>query len=1248
MKFMSDSYKFLLCVLLLLSGNTLKAIEGFSLIPAGAFGMGNSSNDTPSRNVTLNSFFMSKYEVTGSEWDMVRSWASSKGYIDLLTGSSKAINHPIHTISWHDAVKWCNARSEKEGLTPVYYTDDAQKQIYRTGKVNITNAQVKWSANGYRLPTEAEWEKAARGGLSGKRFPWGDTINHNDANYYENGHHPIYATGVQPYTSPVGSFAANGYDLYDAAGNVYEWCWDRFGAYAAGEQTNPYGALSGDSRVFRGGAWNQTAATCEVARRQMTIPTYVAYDIGFRLVRSAISINGEVTDQNGSPLGGVQVTAHQYNPDGDSSYPLAWASTDAFGKYALEGLDPGTYRIRFNGWADEPPLSDFAPQYFNNAPSLALAQNVVLTSSGSVNNIDAVLTEASKITGKITSASDDKPIENILVLAHRMMGNGEWDWSSWVNFTSSKSDGSYALNLPEGTYMVSFHDDNNKYYVTEFYDNQRKSDNASAVVLGSNSTVSNINASLAEGSYIEGVVRADGNATPLQGISVSVHEYNEEDGWWNWVGGAETDQSGAYTIGGLGAGIYRVEFRDSNGVYAFEAYNDAANIELADDIVVPESTKVTGINASLAKASSISGKVTGIGGVKLTTIDLDLERLGGDGEWHWHADADTDEDGEYDFVGLSAGVYRIDFEDESGAYALEYYENAVEFDLAKNINLGKEQHLTIDASMVLGSRITGKITGPDGSPLAEVDVDAFRLNSKGKWEWYEDTEANADGTYQIGGLPNGTYRIGFLDDGNFYSVHFHGNSGSTVYLELAKNFVISSPQTISGVNGQFKERAATIAGNVKDTNGKPLSGVRIEAYRKDSQGVWRLVLFGDMEVGDNGFFHADILPGGTYRFKFEKDGYITNYYGNSPTLNNAKDIAVGDGGAIDAIDVVMLKLGSKYAQTIDAFPTISPKTFGNAPFAVTAPTASSGLPVVLSVKSGPATIKGNTVTITGVGTIVLAANQAGNANNSPAPEVTTSFTVSKAAQTIGAFTAITPKTFGAASFAVALPSVSSKLPVTLSVKSGPATIKGNKLTITGVGTVLVAANQAGNANYEAAPEVTTSFVVSKAAQTIRAFSKISSKTFGVAPFAITIPSASSKLPVTLSVKSGPASISGNVVSVSGVGTVVLAANQVGNDNYIAAPEVTVSFSVVKATQTIGAFAKISSKTVSTAPFVVTPPSSNRGLPVTLSVKSGPATISGNIVTLTGAVGTVVLAANQAGDANHSKAKEVTTSFKVTK
>jgi formylglycine-generating enzyme required for sulfatase activity len=275
---------------------------GFALIPQGAFTMGDSLDglsDAPTRTVTLDAFYMGKYEVTKAEWDEVRTWGLSNGYTDLAAGSGKASNHPVHSITWYMMVKWCNARSQKEGLTPAYYTNDAQTTIYKTGSVNVTNAQVKWSASGYRLPTEAEWEKAARGGLSGKRFPWGDTISHSQANYYPasgyysydssgsvNNYHPTYATGSIPYTSPVGAFAANDYGLYDMAGNVWEWCWDWYGTYAAGSQTNPRGTTSGTDRVGRGGSWGSDADGSRVAVRGNSDPTFTFSGIGFRVLRS--------------------------------------------------------------------------------------------------------------------------------------------------------------------------------------------------------------------------------------------------------------------------------------------------------------------------------------------------------------------------------------------------------------------------------------------------------------------------------------------------------------------------------------------------------------------------------------------------------------------------------------------------------------------------------------------------------------------------------------------------------------------------------------------------------------------------------------------------------------------------------------------------------------------------------------------------------------------------------------------------
>jgi sulfatase modifying factor 1 len=283
--------------------------SGMAFVPAGSFTMGDTfregyNDELPLHTVNVSAFYMDKYLVTKALWDDVYDWAIAHGYSFDYAGSGKAADHPAHAMDWYDAVKWCNARSQKEGLIASYYTDSSHSTLYTTGQLNLTNACVNWTASGYRLPTEAEWEKAARGGASGHRFPWADadTITHDRANYVSDsslaydisptrGVHPTFNDGVIPYTSPVGYFAANGYGLYDMAGNMWEWCWDWYDgnwyskAGATQKDTRgPDGILT--LREVRGGSWSNPANEgSRCADRQGHNNPYVYINGGFRCVR---------------------------------------------------------------------------------------------------------------------------------------------------------------------------------------------------------------------------------------------------------------------------------------------------------------------------------------------------------------------------------------------------------------------------------------------------------------------------------------------------------------------------------------------------------------------------------------------------------------------------------------------------------------------------------------------------------------------------------------------------------------------------------------------------------------------------------------------------------------------------------------------------------------------------------------------------------------------------------------------------
>lgn len=339
--------------------------------------------------------------------------------------------------------------------------------------------------------------------------------------------------------------------------------------------------------------------------------------------------------------------------------------------------------------------------------------------------------------------------------------------------------------------------------------------------------------------------------------------------------------------------------------------------------------------------------------------------------------------------------------------------------------------------------------------------------------------------------------------------------------------------------------------------------------------------------------------------------------------------------------IAFSKSASLRNQTI-TFDAISNKTYGDEPFSVFA-SATSGLPVIFSIVSGPATVFGSTVTVTGAGTVVVRASQAGGSGWNPAPNVDNSFVVAKAEQAI-VFSAFPDKTYGYSPFEISgFAYATSGLLVTFSVASGPGTLLGTMLTITGAGSIVVSANQAGNDNYNAAPQQQQTCAVAKADQTI-IFGAPDNHIYGDAPFDISgYASASSGLPVSFAWMSGPGSVLGSIVTITGAGIIVVRATQGGNANYNAATYQDANCLVNKADQTI-TFGALSDKTFGDPPFNPAA-SSSSGLTVSFSIYSGPATCDGTTVTLTG-VGYVIVRADQIGDDNYNAAPYVDQGFNV--
>jgi formylglycine-generating enzyme required for sulfatase activity len=283
------------------------------LIPAGTFMMGSpagepdrQSNETQHQVTLMSGFYMGKYQVTQEQWEAV----TGKTIQEQQGGSNdygRGENYPIYYVSWYDTVEFCNKLSIMKELNPVYSLNGkTNPNEWGTKGTGWNTIVMDMSKNGYRLPTEAEWEYACRGdypnkatetntmpfgigdgtkmvnGMASFEFKYPYDLNHAPPGEYNDSGAPDLSKAAA-----VGTYQANNYGLYDMHGNMWEWCWDWYKANITADNIDPTGAVTGTNRVLRGGSWRSHGFVLRSAVRLDVPPSYSDSDYGFRLVRSA-------------------------------------------------------------------------------------------------------------------------------------------------------------------------------------------------------------------------------------------------------------------------------------------------------------------------------------------------------------------------------------------------------------------------------------------------------------------------------------------------------------------------------------------------------------------------------------------------------------------------------------------------------------------------------------------------------------------------------------------------------------------------------------------------------------------------------------------------------------------------------------------------------------------------------------------------------------------------------------------------
>ena len=615
---------------------------------------------------------------------------------------------------------------------------------------------------------------------------------------------------------------------------------------------------------------------------------------------NAADVSGRVTAADtGAGLGSVSVLVYT-STTAALFENVDSTSTASNGDYTLIGLDPGTYYLYFDP-SSFGSSAAYLDEYYNNKGTLLSADPVVVGASN-ITGIDAALAKGGTLTGKITGSDGGTPLNEATVTLRVRCGNS----ARFTSFSdSTDSNGIYTITgIISGTYIIEIDPDFGEPYFREYYNNQTQVSAATPVKIGLNQTVT-ADAELQRSAQIAGRITGDGNQ-PLANYGVDA---------WLVVGAGlsyqnsdTTDASGNYTITGLLAGSYKVEFAQNkfssspSNDYTGQWYNNKPGSATADGVAVASSATVSNINAQLVRGGIITGVVTGAGNAVQKSVTV----IAGTGTTFFNATrfASTDASGAYTLTGLASGGYRIQFSANTGNYLDEYYNNTPSYAAAATVtvSLGNVTP-NINAQLEVGGSITGTVRdAATNTAMRDASVSARRvtthsddLNNSGF------AVVDASGNYTITGLTTGAYDVTF--SANRYFDQYYNN----VPTPLGRTPVnVTAPNATANINAALN-KAATLAGRVTDVAGNPLSSVLVRAEN---------TLTGDTAFAStlaNGTYSIEELASGNYKVRFQRNDCpcdAVQYYNSKVFGSTADPVAVTAPNTTPNIDATMPCIGS--------------------------------------------------------------------------------------------------------------------------------------------------------------------------------------------------------------------------------------------------------------------------------------------------------------------------------------------------